>query len=217
MTQPQDVSNSEMPRLAPREPNGHKGDYGRALLVGGSRGMSGALSLAGMATLRSGAGLVTLVVPRGIQDVVAGFNPSYMTHALADAGDFVTANASNDALLMANDVTALALGPGIGRCGEVTNFVERMYREISQPMVVDADALFALAERPDALVHPGGPRVLTPHPGEFARLAKSLGSGRSSEVAAALKAKGLANTTSGAIEPTDNAWRVMTAIEFANA
>src|SRR5262245_43701762 len=206
MTQPQDVSNSEMPRLAPREPNGHKGDYGRALLVGGSRGMSGALSLAGMATLRSGAGLVTLVVPRGIQDVVAAFNPSYMTHALPDAGNFVTANASNDALLLANDMTVLALGPGIGRCGEVTNFVERMYREVFQPMVVDADALFALAERPDALIHPGGPRVLTPHPGEFARLAAALGAGRSSEFSAALKAKGLSGAATSAHDPNDDAF-----------
>ena len=67
--------NAPLPATAPRRADSHKGDYGRALLVGGSRGMSGAIALAGLATLRSGAGLVTLAVPRAMQDVVASFSP----------------------------------------------------------------------------------------------------------------------------------------------
>src|SRR5882724_10408289 len=111
----EDVTNSPLPRLAPRDPNSHKGDFGRALLVGGSRGMSGAITLAGTATLRSGAGLVTLAVPRTIQDVVASFNPSYITHALSDDGERIDRRAAKDVISLAESATAVALGPGIGR------------------------------------------------------------------------------------------------------
>ena len=170
-----DVTNTPLPKLAPRAADSHKGTFGHALLVGGSRGMSGAISLAGLATLRSGAGLVTLAVPRAIQDVVAGFNPSYMTHGLTfanedNASEHLVAAAADEVLALAENMTALALGPGLGRTAGVADFVARLYREIKQPMVVDADALFALAERKELLTQAAGPRILTPHPGEFARL-----------------------------------------------
>lgn len=165
-----DVTQTPLPKLAPRNSDGHKGIYGHALVVGGSRGMSGSISLTGLATLRSGAGLVTLVVPRAIQDVVAGFNPSYMTHGLADASEHMVEAAADEVLALAENMTAVALGPGLGRTPGVTDFVAHLYREIKQPMVVDADALVALAERKELLVEVAGPRILTPHPGEFARL-----------------------------------------------
>jgi NAD(P)H-hydrate epimerase len=165
-----DVTSTPLPRLAPRAPDSHKGDFGRALLVGGSRGMSGAIALAGMTTLRGGAGLVTLAVPSTIQGVVAGFNPCYMTRALADDGERIAPSETDELLAMAEGMTALALGPGLGRVEGVTQFVARLYHEIRQPMVVDADALFALAERKELLHKAAGPRILTPHPGEFARL-----------------------------------------------
>jgi ADP-dependent NAD(P)H-hydrate dehydratase len=165
-----DVTSTPLPQLAPRVPDSHKGDYGRALLVGGSRGMSGAISLAGMAALRGGAGLVTLVVPRTIQDVVAGFNPCYMTRSLADDGERFAPSEVDEVLAMAANMTALALGPGLGRSEGVTQFVARLYHAVRQPMVVDADALFALAERKELIAQAAGPRILTPHPGEFARL-----------------------------------------------
>jgi NAD(P)H-hydrate epimerase len=179
-----DVTSTPLPQLPDRRPDSHKGDYGRALVVGGSRGMSGAISLAGLATLRSGAGLVTLAVARNIQDVVASFNPSYMTHALSDDGERLVAAAADDVLALARGMTALALGPGLGRSPALTEFVARLYCEVTQPMVVDADGLFALAERPDALAAPGGPRVLTPHPGEFARLAGASPGAKDQERAA---------------------------------
>ena len=199
MNQLIDLTNAALPRLPPRTSDSHKGDYGRALLIGGSRGMSGAISLAGLATLRGGAGLVTLAVPSSIQDIVASFNPSYMTHDLADDGERVTANASNAALVLADQMTAVGLGPGLGRAAAVTQFVERLYREVSQPMVVDADALFALAQRPDALAHAAGPRILTPHPGEFALLVKALGA------------------TGSASAPADDESRVQNSSELATA
>jgi NAD(P)H-hydrate epimerase len=163
-----------MPQLAPREPDSHKGDYGRALLVGGSRGMAGAIALAGRATLRTGAGLVTLAVPRSVQDVVASFEPSYMTHALPDDDGHIAATAADEMIALAKNATIVALGPGLGRAPALTKLVARLYREIDKPMVVDADALFALAENLGGLSAPGGPRVLTPHPGEFARFTNEV-------------------------------------------
>src|SRR3990170_4633383 len=109
MAPPTDVTNDPLPKLAPRPPDSHKGNFGHALVVGGSRGMSGAIALAGLATLRSGAGLVTLAVPRAIQDVVAGFNPSYMTHGLADDGERIVAAAADEVLALAENMTVLAL------------------------------------------------------------------------------------------------------------
>lgn len=165
-----DVTNTPLPKLAPRAAASHKGTFGHALVVGGSRGMAGSISLTGLSTLRSGAGLVTLVVPRAIQDVVASFNPSYMTHGLADANEQMVEAAADEVLELAESMTAVALGPGLGRTPGVIDFVSRLYREVKQPLVVDADALFALAQHKDALQDAAGPRILTPHPGEFARL-----------------------------------------------
>jgi NAD(P)H-hydrate epimerase len=170
MTALEDLTAAPLPQLPPRRADSHKGDYGRALLVGGSRGMSGAISLAGKAALRSGAGLVTLAVPRTIQDAVAAFETSYMTRGLTDADGRISASAADEVIELSKRMTAVALGPGLGRSAAVINFVARLYREIHRPLVVDADGLFAVAEQSDLLEQPGGPRIITPHPGEFARL-----------------------------------------------
>src|SRR5688572_31070979 len=97
----EDISQTPLPQLPPRRADSHKGDYGRALLVGGSRDMSGAIALAGRATLRSGAGLVTLAVPQVVQDVVAGFEPSYMTLGLADQSGQIARLATGDVIARA--------------------------------------------------------------------------------------------------------------------
>jgi ADP-dependent NAD(P)H-hydrate dehydratase len=162
---------AELPRLPPRLPESHKGDYGRALLIGGSRGMTGAIALAGMACLRGGAGLVKLAVPDVCLDVAAGFEPSYMTFPLPSDKEGRLKFAAKDALdeLLAA-ATCVACGPGLGRSGETTRFVKWLYRSVAQPLVLDADALNALASLSNGLAKPAGPRILTPHPGEFARL-----------------------------------------------
>ena len=181
-----DVTNSPLPELAPRPAESHKGDYGRALVVGGSRGMAGAIALAGRATLRSGAGLVTLAVPHVAQQVVASFEASYMTHGLADNGSHLDRSAAEEIIPLAKTSTAVALGPGLGRSAALTELVQRLFHQIDRPMVVDADALFALAARPEVLALPGGPRILTPHPGEFARfLGQRIDAARRVEAAAA--------------------------------
>ncbi len=160
-----------LPTLGPRAPDSNKGDYGRALLIGGSQGMAGAVALAGMACLRSGAGLVTLATAAPAQATVASFEASAMTLALpADAHGRITNNARDAIVSAANGATVLAVGPGIGRSDELIELVSWLYQNISQPMVVDADALWALAQNAGALAKPPAQRVLTPHPGEFARL-----------------------------------------------
>jgi NAD(P)H-hydrate epimerase len=170
MPQLEDITQTPLPMLPPRRADSHKGDFGRALVVGGSFGMSGAVSLAGRAALRSGAGLVTLAVPFVVQNVVAGFEPSYMTHGLADENGQIARAATGDVIVKASEATTVAIGPGLGRSDVLTEFVGAVYQAVQRPMVVDADALFALAQRPAVLSAPGGPRVLTPHPGEFQRL-----------------------------------------------
>ena len=160
-----------LPRLAPRLRSAHKGDYGRALLIGGSRGMSGAIALAGKATLRGGAGLVTLAVPDVCLETVAGFEPCYMTTPLHSDGEGRIAATSLDQLVpLADRATCVACGPGLGRSPELVSFVDELYQTLQKPMVVDADALNALAARRDGVAAPGGERVLTPHLGEFRRL-----------------------------------------------
>lgn len=168
-----------LPQLPERRPDSHKGDFGRALLVGGSRGMAGALGLAGMSALRGGAGLVTLAVPEPILDVVATYEPSYMTTPLPADGEGRVSKGSRERIRdLAANATCIGCGPGIGRAAGVTELVTWMFAELSPPMVVDADALFALAEVPGSLEKRGGPRVLTPHPGEFRRLAGKSGQTR---------------------------------------
>lgn len=161
----------KLPPLPPRDNESHKGDYGRALLIGGSRGMAGAISLSGMAALRSGAGLVKLAVPDSSLEVVARFEPSYMTVPLpCDKQGRIKLSARDELSPLIEEATVVACGPGMGRSKDLTELVSWLYQSVSKPMVVDADGLNALSANPDALDKPGATRVLTPHPGEFARL-----------------------------------------------
>ncbi len=167
----QDVTSQSLPKLPPRELQSHKGDYGRVLIIGGSRGMAGAPALAGMAALRSGAGLVTLAVPRSIQATVARFEPSYMTLGIGSTTDDCLVVDCEAGLLGAATIRdVVALGPGLGTAQSTAKLVCNLYSTVECPMIVDADALNALAPSPQHLKSPGGVRILTPHPGEFQRL-----------------------------------------------
>ena len=158
-------------RLSPRRRDSHKGNFGRVLLVGGSRGMAGAIVLAGLAALRSGAGLVTLAVPDICLDTVASFEPSLMTAPLpSDSSGRLTATARDTILPWMEKATAIGCGPGLGRSNEITDFVNWLYCTARQASVFDADALNALAVNSNRLTDSAGPRVLTPHLGEFRRL-----------------------------------------------
>ena len=163
--------NDKPPKLPARRPDSHKGDFGTALIVGGSRGMAGAAALAGMAALRGGAGLVRLAVPDPCLETVAGFDPCYMTVPLpADDCGRIALEAVGLLRELIESATVVACGPGLGRSPGLDQLVAKLYSEMAKPMVFDADALNALAAQPAVLEQPGGPRILTPHPGEFARL-----------------------------------------------
>ena len=160
-----------LPRRPRRADDCHKGSFGLALVVGGSRGMIGAMGLAGMAALRGGAGLVRLAVPNCCLDVAATFDPSYMTVPLPDdAVGRIGPLAYEQIVEAAQAATVVAVGPGMGRSWDLDQLVGRLYRELEKPMVVDADGLNALSADPDQLGEHAAPRILTPHPGEFARL-----------------------------------------------
>ncbi|HWB00479.1 MAG TPA: NAD(P)H-hydrate dehydratase [Pirellulales bacterium] len=161
-----------IPRLPPRQPDAHKGDFGRVLVVGGSRGMSGAAAMAGMAALRGGAGLVRVAVPASVLPIVASYAPEYMTLAMPEDDDGRFSAAAAELLERSIPAaTVVALGPGIGQSEELDDLVAHLYSSVTLPMVVDAEALNALARRQLAAGAPAGPRVLTPHPGEFLRIA----------------------------------------------
>ncbi len=170
---------TQLPRLPPRQPDSHKGDFGRVLVVAGSRGMSGAAVLCAGAGLRAGAGLVRLAVVKEILPIVAAANPCYTTAALAqdDAGRIARA-AETDILRLAEDNDVVAVGPGLGRSPDLDTLLPILMRQIARPLVLDADALNAFAAQPDKLMGPGQmgpgpPRIVTPHPGELARLARA--------------------------------------------
>lgn len=161
----------DLPLLPARPLDSHKGQYGRVLIVGGAVGMAGAAGMAGMAALRSGAGLVSLLVPEPSVPVVASFHPSYMCRALAfDGSGNLTADSQRRLDELVEGASCIGLGPGLGRGPELARLAVGLFRRLANPMVVDADGLNALAERSRPLAGAGGPRVLTPHPGEFARL-----------------------------------------------
>lgn len=164
-----------LPSAPVRPVDAHKGTFGRVLVIGGSRGMSGAPSLAGLGALRGGAGLVYVAVPSEILPIVAAIEPSYLTIPLAT--DEEHGCLSTDGLTglrtACEGKDAVALGPGLGQSRGVAAIVNSLFTELPQPMVVDADALNALAASGGAgrlASSAAGLRILTPHPGEFARL-----------------------------------------------
>lgn len=171
MERPADVSNQPLVALPPRPRTAHKGDFGRVTLVAGSRSMPGAAALAAEAALRSGAGLVTVATAADAAAVVAGHCACSTLRILAQGPDG-TALAANFWGLMrdAPRCDAWGVGPGLGSSSEARQLAVRLYAAVAAPMAMDADGLNALAASPAALERPGGPRILTPHAGEFARL-----------------------------------------------
>lgn len=156
-----------------REDDAHKGDCGRALIIAGSRGMSGAACLSGTAALRGGAGLVTVAVPESILTIVAGYEPSYLTLGLpADGEGRVTSAAGESLAGPLQKQTAVAIGPGLSQSAGLLEIVTYLYTSLSQPAVFDADSLNLLSKRPYLLERGSDApaRILTPHVGEFARL-----------------------------------------------
>ncbi|MBI1830605.1 MAG: NAD(P)H-hydrate dehydratase [Deltaproteobacteria bacterium] len=160
-----------LPVLPPRPANSHKGDFGRVLVIAGSKGMAGAAILCGSAAMRAGAGLVKVAVPAEILPVVAAGNPCYTTAALPQDADGCIAVAALSRLIElceAHDV--IAVGPGLSRGPDVTRWLIELTTRVSKPMVIDADGLNAFIGQTDRLKSGRKDRIVTPHLGEFARL-----------------------------------------------
>ncbi len=156
----------------PRPINSNKGKFGHVLVVGGSYGTAGAPSMASLACMRAGAGLVTAAVPRGIVNLVGGIAPELMVRGLEE-GPEGSASAGNLSGLeeLLNGIKVVAIGPGLSTKGEASEFARGLVERCKLPMVVDADALNAFdADKAKALDGTGRTLVLTPHPGEMARL-----------------------------------------------
>ncbi len=153
----------------PRAPDAHKGDCGRVLIVAGSRGKTGAAALAARGALRSGAGLVTVATPASCQPVVASHGVEFMTAPLYDADGACDLAAAEQVLALEADV--VAIGPGLGSGPGVAAFAREVIARCEQPLVVDADALNACVGDAGVLRgREGRPVIITPHPGEMARL-----------------------------------------------
>ncbi len=152
----------------------NKGNFGHVLVIGGSVGKAGSVAMAGMAALRTGAGLSTVATPKSVLATVAGFHPEVMTEPVdeTDAGTISTgASGAVDALIKGK--TVLAVGPGISRNPATSEFVRDLVVKCKTPLVLDADGLNAFEGRASKLSGKGRALVITPHPGEMARLAGS--------------------------------------------
>jgi NAD(P)H-hydrate epimerase len=157
-----------------RDVTSNKGKFGHVLVVGGSYGKAGAPAMASLACLRTGAGLVTAAVPKSIVDSVAGIAPELMMVPLAEGTKGAVSfknldGAKLDALV--KQISVVAVGPGLSTEGDAPAFARQVVEKTTVPVVIDADALNAFAGKADLLNGRGRVLVLTPHPGEMARLA----------------------------------------------
>ena len=156
--------------IQPRAPDAHKGDFGRVLVVAGSVGKAGAAVLCAQGAIRAGAGLVTVAAPTSCQPTIAAHAAEYMTEGLDETADGTVHFSAAEAVL-GIDADVIVAGPGLGRGEAVTTFVRELLDKSEGPLVLDADALNAFADEPALLVgREGRDLIITPHPGEMARL-----------------------------------------------
>jgi len=156
-----------------RDVNSNKGMYGHVLVVGGSYGTAGAPAMASLAALRAGAGLVTAAVPKSILEMVAAVAPELMLAPLREGPEGAVSLetfAVLQELIKSKRISVVAVGPGLSPRGEASDFARAFVADCSLPMVIDADALNAFEGRANLLDGSGRTLVLTPHPGEMARL-----------------------------------------------
>jgi NAD(P)H-hydrate epimerase len=169
---------TEIPTLPPRAANTHKGQVGRVAIIAGSRGMTGAAILAGLGALRGGAGLVRIYCPASVQPVIAAGEPCFMTVPLEETPSGQLATPADETIRALHEwATSLAIGPGIGIAQPTVELLWSLIEGAQAPVVVDADGLNGLAEHPrGGLGHfAEAPTIVTPHPGEMARLRRAAG------------------------------------------
>ena len=157
--------------LLPREADSHKGTYGHLLVVAGSTGKTGAAVMTGDAALRSGSGLVTVAAPASVNDILEVKLTEVMTEPLLSRnGEFLDRESLEQLLNIAEDKDAIVLGPGISRAPETGDLVRELLVALKAPAVIDADAIWHIAEDKEILKKCEEHLILTPHPGEMAKL-----------------------------------------------
>ena len=162
----------KLPRLSPRAAESNKGDYGRVLVVAGSRSMNGAAFLASQGALRAGAGLVHLATPLASADILAPILPCALVHPMPSTQNgSISDQAKGPIIELVKNASVLAMGPGLTTAQETKRLVAGLLQEVDRPIVLDADGLNVIVHDLYAIDRLGKPLVLTPHPGEMARLA----------------------------------------------
>lgn len=201
--------------LPDRNPWGHKGNFGKLLLLCGSRGYTGAAFFAAMGALRSGAGLVFLGVPESIYGIEAVKLNEPVIFPLPDAGGRLSADAVPEILTRLPQLDAVLVGPGLGQSEGTLAVVRAVLEKAECPVVVDADGINVLSAHRDLLRGRKSPTILTPHDGEFARLGGVIGEDRMAAAAALAEELGcvvllkghetcITDGTDGYINPTGN-------------
>ncbi|MFQ9104346.1 MAG: NAD(P)H-hydrate dehydratase [Oscillospiraceae bacterium] len=201
--------------LPDRNPWGHKGNFGKLLLLCGSRGYTGAAFFAAMGALRSGAGLVFLGVPESIYGIEAVKLNEPVIFPLPDAGGRLSADAVPEILTRFPQMDAVLVGPGLGQSEGTLAVVRAVLEKAECPVVVDADGINVLSAHRDLLRGRKSPTILTPHDGEFARLGGVIGEDRMAAAAALAEELGctvllkghetcITDGTDGYLNPTGN-------------
>lgn len=166
-----ELTHEDVLKLLPNRPvKGHKGDFGKILLLCGSRGYTGAAALAAMGALRTGAGLVYLGIPESIYAIEAVKLTEPVVFPLPDAGGMLSADAVKEIETMLGKMDAVLIGPGLGQSPGTLSVLNSVMEKASCPVVVDADGINLLAAHMDILRGRTAPVILTPHEGEFQRL-----------------------------------------------
>lgn len=157
--------------LRPRNKDAHKGSTGHVFIIGGSPGKTGAAAMTAMAAMRSGAGLVTLGVPKSLHSVIESITLEVMSCALSETSEGFLSESSFDTVMHnISGKKCIAIGPGLGTDPSTKKLVLKLLREVEVPVVIDADGLNLLDGETDKLKKLKSPVVLTPHPGEMSRL-----------------------------------------------
>ena len=201
--------------LPDRNPWGHKGNFGKLLLLCGSRGYTGAAFFAAVGALRAGAGLVFLGVPESIYGIEAVKLNEPVIFPLPDAGGRLSADAVPEILTRFPQMDAVLVGPGLGQSEGTLAVVRAVLEKAECPVVVDADGINVLSAHRDLLRGRKSPTILTPHDGEFARLGGVIGEDRMSAAAALAEELGcvvllkghetcITDGTDGYLNPTGN-------------
>lgn len=201
--------------LPDRNPWGHKGNFGKLLLLCGSRGYTGAAFFAAMGALRAGAGLVFLGVPESIYGIEAVKLDEPVIFPLPDAGGRLSADAVPEILTRLPQMDAVLVGPGLGQSEGTLAVVRAVLEKAECPVVVDADGINVLSAHRDLLRGRRSPTILTPHDGEFARLGGVIGEDRMAAAAALAEELGcvvllkghetcITDGTDGYLNPTGN-------------